>query len=63
LFLYGVASHETHAILTLYLGRRTNGGGRRIPMFPIRMWNVHDRVLHDQVSNNVGSCFASLIFW
>ena len=35
--------------LCCVLGRRRNNGGRRQPLFPMDMWSVHDRVLHDQV--------------
>ena len=42
------ALHEKKYI-DLLLGRRRNAGGRTTPMFPPRMWSVHDRTLHDQV--------------
>ena len=47
--IFRLVSSNIHALRCSYTGRRRNNGGRRRPVFPVAMWNVHDRVLHDEV--------------
>ena len=47
--IFRLVSSNIHTLRCSYTGRRRNNGGRRRPVFPVAMWNVHDRVLHDEV--------------
>ena len=36
-----------------YIGKRLPNGSRRIPMFPIRLWNMYSRVSNHQARTNI----------